>query len=615
MTYRLRRRDFLRGLVVVVAAAPLPACGSDDEGEAQKVGPIYDTDPTKQLQTFPQSIASGDPKPDSVILWTRALPASGTGPVPVKYEVATDKLFGNMVATGELTVDENTDHTLRVKVTELSAFKVYYYRFVVDGVSTATGRTKTAPRPDQDVAVKFAFASCQDFVGRYYHSWAVLTEEEPALDFVLFLGDYVYETNGDPDFQESSSNRKIEIQDGISLIPSDPDVKAASSLADYRGLYKQYRSDANLKRAHELYPFIAIWDDHEFANDCWQDHSTDFNDEQGDEKNPTRREAASQAWFEYQPADVPFDADAAYPNDITIYRSLRYGKHVELFLTDQRSYRSDHAIPEGAFGSEKPNGAGADVPSYDAAGKLGRYQSIGSRNFVKKAGFDPIEAFVNPTMLGATQKDWLVGAITASDASWKIWGNETQLIQMLIDISPFDVPVLFKGVYYFTVDQWDGFRTERKEILTELASVENLVALTGDIHAFYAGELHVDFDNPGPKPIGVEYVTAGISSSPVQEITAVAVLSLDPPTTECPTGCFGLADLVPQFDQILTKASPHYNSANSKAHGVAVIEVDKKNEIRVHFFHIADVKTEAWDGTFERVSFRTASGSNVVEPA
>lgn len=612
MTYRLRRREFLRGLVVVVAAAPLPACGSDDEGgEPAKVGPIYDTDPAKQLQTFPQSIASGDPKPDSVILWTRALPASGTGPVTVKYEIATDKLFGYMVATGDVTADENADHTVRVKVTELSPFKVYYYRFVVDGVSTATGRTKTAPTADQDVAVKFAFASCQDFVGRYYHSWAVLAEEEPNLDFVLFLGDYVYETNGDPDFQQSSSNRKIEIPDGIQLIPTeDPNVKAASTLADYRGLYRQYRSDANLKRAHELYPFIAIWDDHEFANDCWQDHSTDFNDTEGLEQNTPRREAANQAWFEYQPADVPFDANATYPNDITIYRSLRYGKHVELFLTDQRSYRSDHAIPEGALTTDRPPGAPSDVPTYSEAGKLSQFQSIGSRNFVKKPGFDGIEAFVKPTMLGDTQKSWLVGAITGSDASWKIWGNETQLIQMLIDISPFPkVPALFKGVYYFTVDQWDGYRTERTEILEQLANVENLVALTGDIHAFYAAELHVDFDNPGPKPIGVEYVTAGISSSPVQEITAVAVLSLDP------SGSFGLADLVPQFDQILTSTSPHYKYANSAAHGVSVIEVDKKKEIRVHFFHIADVKTESWDGTFERVSFRTASGSNVVEPA
>jgi alkaline phosphatase D len=610
MTYRFRRREFLRGLVVVVAASPLPACSSDD-GTEEPSGPVYNTDPELQGKIFPQSLASGDPKPDSVILWTRAVPESGSGPVTVKYEIATDKRFAHMVASSEVVVDDTTDHTVRVKVTELSPFTVYYYRFVVDGISTATGRTKTAPRADQDVAVRFAFASCQDFVGRYYHSWKVLTDEEPNLDFVLFLGDYVYETNGDPDFQASTSDRKIEIPDGIQLTPAeDPNVKAASSLADYRGLYRQYRSDANLKKAHELYPFIAIWDDHEFANDCWSDHSTDFNEEQGEEKVPARREAANQAWFEYQPADVTYDANASYPDDLTIYRSLRYGKNVELFLTDQRSYRGDHVIPEGALPTDKPAGAPADMPTYAGAGKLGQYSSIGSRNFVRKPGFDEMEAFVHPTMLGDAQKTWIVDAITSSDATWKIWGNETQLLQMTLDLSGFPaLPAGFKGLYYFTVDQWDGYRTERKEILEQLASVQNLVALTGDIHAFYSGELHVDFDAPGATPIGVEYVTAGISSSPVQEITAVAVKGLDP------TNLFGLADLVPQFDDILLSSAPHYKYAASTVHGVAVVEVDRAAELRVHFLQVSDVKSATWDGSFERVSFRTLAGSNRVEPA
>ncbi len=610
MAHRFARREFLRGLVVVVAASPLPACSSDN-GTEEPTGPTYNTDPTLQAKTFPQSIASGDPSPDSVILWTRAVPDAGTGAVTVSYEVATDRKFGRMVASGEMSVDDAADHTLRIKVTGLSPYKVYYYRFVVDGLSTKTGRTKTAPRADQDVAVKFGFASCQDYVGRYYHSWKALAEQEPALDFVLFLGDYIYETNGDPDFQSSSSDRQIVIPDGIPLLDpvDDPEqkVKAASSLEDYRGLYRQYRSDENLQRAHELYPFISIWDDHEFANDCWQDNATDFNEEKGPEKEPERRHAASQAWFEYQPADVTFDPSGAFPDDIKIYRSIRYGKHVELFLTDQRSYRSDHVIPEGAFGSDKPAGAPADLPTYSDAGKLGQYSALGSRNFVKKVGFDPIEAFVHPTMLGDTQKAWLVGGITGSDATWKIWGNETQLVQMLIDISPFNVPTLFKGVYYFTVDQWDGFRTERAEILGQLANVENLVALTGDIHAFYAGELHVDFDNPGAKPMGVEYITAGISSSPVQEISATAVKQLDP------SGSFGLAGLVPQFDDILTKTSPHYKYAKSLIHGAAIVEVRRATEILVHYLQIEDVKSASWDGTAEKISFRTAAGTNLVE--
>ena len=349
---RLRRRDFLQAIVVTAAAVPFSGCGSDDDG-----GGSTAADPDAE---FPQGLASGDPKPDSVVLWTRAVPVSGSGSVKVRYEVALDEAFESMVAQGSVSVTEDSDWTVRIKPVGLEPYTQYYYRFKAGKMVSDVGRTKTAPTADQDVNVRFAFASCQDFIGRYYHSWKAFLEQEEPVDFVVWLGDYIYETNGDPDFQLNDPNRKIDIQDGIQLLPdSDPTVKAASSLADYRGIYKQYRADENLRKAHQMFPFITIWDDHEFANDCWQDHSTDFNEAKGEEKNTPRREAASQAWFEYQAADVDWDAAAAFPNDLTIYRTLRYGKHVELILTDQRSYRSDHVIPEAATGGQKPEGAPA----------------------------------------------------------------------------------------------------------------------------------------------------------------------------------------------------------------------------------------------------------------
>jgi alkaline phosphatase D len=179
---------------------------------------------------------------------------------------------------------------------------------------------------------------------------------------------------------------------------------------------------------------------------------------------------------------------------------------------------------------------------------------------------------------------------------------------MTLDLSVFPLPPLFQGVYYFTVDQWDGYRSERAEILTALAGVQNLVALTGDIHAFYAGEVHVDFDNPGAEPVAVEYVTAGISSSPVQEITQNVVDNNEA------LKAYGLADLVPQFDSILTSSSPHYKYASSLAHGISVIDVTAA-EITVTFLEIADVKTKDWDGTVGRKTFKTTSGSNRITPA
>lgn len=605
MMPRLGRRSFLHGLVVTISAGTA-ACGDDETTPPEEEQ--FSTDPADQERVYPHGLASGDPKPDGVILWTRVEPEAEAGPFDVVVEVSTTEDFAELVAKETVTSDAAYDFTVRVKVTGLSPFTRYFYRFKSRGVASPTGRTKTAPAADQDVKVRFAFASCQDFIGRYYHAWKALADEAEPVDFVLFLGDYVYETNGDPDFQQVSADRAIDIPEGIQLLPSEnPAVKAASTLGDYRGLYKQYRRDANLRRAHALFPFICIWDDHEFANDCWQDHSTDFNEAQGDEKNPTRRHAATQAWFEYQAADVTFDAAASPPADMKIYRSLRYGKHVELFLTDQRSYRSDHVIPEGAAADGRPAGAPMTLPTYGDVGKVFPNSAVFSRNFVKKPPFDQIEAYVKPTMLGAEQKAWLTSGITQSTATWKIWGNETQLAQMMLDLTPFDIPDAFKGIYYFTADQWDGYRTERKEILTALNGTRNVVALTGDIHAFYACEVHVDPDVLTGTPALVEYVTAGISSSPAQEITQGTVDSNPAFST--------LAGLVPMFDQILTDTSPEYRYANSLGHGVAIVDVDGDVELRVTFLQIADVKSATWDGSVGRVSFKTVSGTSAVVPS
>ena len=219
---------------------------------------------------------------------------------------------------------------------------------------------------------------------------------------------------------------------------------------------------------------------------------------------------------------------------------------------------------------------------------------------------------MKPKMLGDKQKQWFVEGMKASSATWKFWGNETQLLQMAVDLTLPKVPVLFQGIWYLTLDQWDGFRTERKEVLEALSSVENLVVITGDIHAFYAGELHADFDAPGVKPIGVEYVCAGISSSPFQEIVATQALGLDP------DGAFGLKELAedPQkFDAALATANPHYKHIDSFAHGIAIVDVNTDKDIQVTFMKVADVKTKAFDGTVTRTRYKTTAGSNTIEKA
>ena len=565
----------------VVATLPgtMVACADDEE--------VLSTDPADQERVFPQGLASGDPRADSVIVWTRV---AGPGAVALRYEVALDPAFASIVAQGDASVDAATDHCFRLKLTGLKPYTAYHYRFVAEGVQSIVGRTKTAPAADQDVEVRFAFASCQDFNGRYYHAYRAL-HEEAEVDFVLFLGDYVYETEGDPRFQDPSDERFIQIQDGIEIGGSgDTSFKAAKSLEDYRSLYRQYRSDKDLQLAHANYPFVCIWDDHEFADDCWQDHATHFNEKEGSEQDAQRRQDASQAWFEYMPADVVYDAASSFPEDLKIYRQLRYGKHLDLVLSDQRYYRDDHLIPEG--------------PVDPAVGKLGLNDSLGARQFLLKSGFDMLEASAKPTMLGDTQKAWLVETINTSSATWKVWGNETQLAQMLLDLSSFDkLPEQYRSEFYFTTDQWDGYRSERAEIMAAIATTSNVVALTGDIHAFYACEIQALPDSPADATM-VEYTTAGISSTPVQEITKKVVSGSETLTS------LGLADLVPQFDQILLDSSSEYTYANSNVNGIAIVELDSK-ELRVEFLTVA-ADDAAYAGVTARERFVTKSGSNAV---
>jgi len=582
----LRRRDFLRLAAITVAVSSVPKLSGCSDASGSGGSSPEDVD-----RVFPQGVASGDPRPYSVILWTRV--ATADAAASVAYEVALDEGFAQVVAAGEVGTDGDRDHTVKIKPLGLDPYTTYYYRFVALGVTSMTGRTKTAPAPGDDVPVRFAFASCQDYVGRYYHAWQAFLEQGGEVDFVVHLGDYIYETTGDPDFQTPDASRSVVIPDGLPLGDSTTENLAALTLGDYRAIYQTYRSDRYLKRAHQLYPFIVTWDDHEFANDCWQDHATDFNELRGDEKSTARREAASRAFFEHQPADIEFNEGASFPNDIRIYRSLRYGRHLDLMLLDGRLYREDHLVPEGPVNLD--------------VGKFSANSSLGSRNFVLKPGFDALETVARPSLLGATQKAWLIDALTGSDATWKFLGSDVQFSQMLVDLRSFELlPEQFRNLFYFSVDQWDGYRSERADVLRAAGSVENVVALAGDIHAFYASELYEDFDQP-TTPVAVEYVCAGISSSPVQEITQSTVDGN--PTLSA----LGLGALVPQFDAILTQASPQYRYAKSQSHGLAIVDVQGTDAVEVEFLQIADVRTPTFDGNVERVRFRTPAGSRRVD--
>lgn len=580
-------------LFVISAAAGL-GCRDSTEPEPE---PEPEFDDAEILAVYPQGIASGDPTATSVILWTRVEPEPGTEAedIMLSFEVARDEAMTELVATGELTVSPDADHTVHIKLTDLEPASSYHYRFRARGVPSWIGRTRTAPLPDAEVPVRFAAACCQDYVARHLHAYRELASLEDAgrpIDFVLFLGDYVYEyeTGSDTSFMARDTER-IVLPDGLEVKPG---VLAAVSLADYRTLYRIYKSDPDLREAHRRHPFVITWDDHEFANDCWQDYANDFDGLAGEEQSTTRRERATQAWFEYSPVDLEYLQATGFPGDIRVYRALRWGAHVELFATDQRYYRSDHVVPEG--------------PADPEVGKILENSPLGSRVLAIKSVFDEREAAAAPTMLGAEQLAWLIAGLTGSTASWKLWGSQALVAQMALDLTEFEnLPDAFRQLFYFKLDHWDGYRSERAQILAAVADTPDVVVISGDIHGFYASRLYVDFDaDPGAgiEPAAIEFTGSAISSSSLQEQVDTIVAS-----QPLLTPLFG--DLVAMFDDNLRSTNGHFEHVDSSGLGIMIVEADA-DELRAELIAVSDV-FDPDPSSVTRRRFALARGSKLIE--
>lgn len=723
----MQRRTFLKTLLVSAGAlSGLAACVDDStqttadtgiaDGSGDGSGSGSDTTPVPlnvvaAPALFPQSVASGDPRPGSVILWTRLLDGDASADTALELEVATDADFADIVllegsASKQLTALADHDHCVKVRVTDLSPATSYFYRFSVvrDGERrvSKTGRTRTAPATDADTAVRFAFVSCQDFAGKYYNTYARLNREE--LDFVVHLGDYIYETTSDPAFQATSPDRSVTFDDREGSIlfnaGTDSEFGAASSLDNYRQLYRTYRSDADLQQAHERFPFLVIWDDHEFSDDCHGATATYFDGRQ-DELSVSRRMRANQAWWEYQPVDYEdrpdfaYDSSAAWPDDLRIYRRLRFGRHMELSLTDLRTYRSDHLIAEDAYpgqvlvtadqlaaagatpdfaspyadiatfaggrflpflqslaaegeypvdrvtglvsidylqGRITANAGRVDLPippnadelsglprglAVHHTGKSGLFSQIGSRYLARKEPYLLISDLLYRAApeaeqaLGSAQEQWLVDGLSGSDASWKVWANSFTLQQRVVDVTSFRLPDDFKQKFLLSVEDWDGMPSRRAALVERLAAVPNLVAITGDIHAFFAGTL--------PKADGsaalVEYVGSSLSSGTYKTLL-VKTASSD--ATLRDAGAAALALLV---EELLvspeTKPNPHLALADIDRNGFSIATVSAAS-FDVDFYAIAERAASAriadaeLDAAFEVTRMQTRTGDPSV---
>lgn len=501
---KITRRSFISGLASTASSAAIfsiTGCGIEEVDNK----PMTDLDSiTDGSLYFPQSVASGDPKTDSVILWTRVADSDAAGEMlKIRFQMATDEGFENRVADQILGALPADDGCLKLRIAGLSADTRFYYRFLYDKndayFTSRTGRTRTAPALTSSREVKFAYVSCQDYVGRYYNTYLKLLDED--LDFIVHLGDYIYETTGDPSFQNATDDRKITFSDSEGAIlrgEGENTYYAASSLSNYRELYKTYRSDPVLQQVHERFPMVAVWDDHEFSDDSYGSTSTMTAGKQ-QEQNDQRKRNAEQAYFEFMPVDalssgsttLPVLQSQLYPNT-RIYRDFQFGQNLHLVMTDFRTYRPDHLIPEDGFpGTVVMNRfemtlalSAVGIPYEAVAAKFTPYLDIDSENF----------AAYKPVLLGVMNQAYLEQGLDSEAANQKamdvIQGDlAAQVVNGLLATYNAAVPEsmqvpLIADEVLATLDSGIAYMTLGKSQL--FSSIGSRYFVTKDVYDLYA---------------------------------------------------------------------------------------------------------------------------------
>lgn len=508
-----------------VPFVPSPAQGGLLPADVQAVFTVNPNTPADlQAKIFPQSIASGDPKPNGIVLWTRVDPqAAGAPPnTAVGVQISATLDFSSVLVESAAAPDSASDNVIKLPLSHncLAPYTRYYYRFIYNQAPSRTGSFKTLPLPTQTLpAIKLGYVVCQDYGNGYYTALRYLAAED--VDYVVHLGDYIYETIASPSFQNNPVRSVPPFPSHSTTVPLNVD--------DYRHLYKVYRSDPDQQAVHEKFAYIQLWDDHEFANDCHQDFHPDNNTSPNTATTPqpALRQAANQAWAEYGLADVKFDPTQDPEHSIQVYRKFSFGTLADLVVTDQRLYR--------------------DGPPCGNEQTFQRYFSIGCA----------AQKSTKRTMLGAVQKDWFLQQMKTSTATWKLWANEVMLMQLKA-----------AGFIYVNLDQWDGYPSERNDIMDAFraAKLQNVVALTGDLHTFLAGYLRRNFDNPFESPVGVELMVGSISSANLKEEIEAAIPL---PSAPMPAKNFGVPPNL--LEPVIRLNNPHIQYWNSSTHGYGLL--------------------------------------------
>jgi alkaline phosphatase D len=495
---------------------------------------------------FLHGVASGDPLPDGVLLWTRvtpspdATPGSGIGEdTSVEWVIATDRALTGVVARGTVTARAASDHTVKADVRGLRPATDYFFRFTAGGVHSPVARTRTAPAADASVTgLRFGVVSCANWESGYFSPYRHLASRGD-LDAWLHLGDYIYEyASGAYAY-------------GGVVRPHRP-THEILTLADYRTRHARYKTDQDLQALHASAPCVAIWDDHEIANDTWSGGAE--NHTEGAEGTwAARQAAAKQAYFEWMPVRPAIAG--------TTYRRLRFGKLADLSLLDLRSFRSQQV---------SSGGGSVDDP--------------------------------DRTLTGRAQMDWLKSGLTSSDTTWRLVGNSVM-------IAPFSVAQLPEFVreplgellglpdLAISVDQWDGYTDDRKELISHLRSnsVRNTVFLTGDIHMAFANDVPVNATTyPLTASAATEFVVTSVTSDNLNDYVGVSE-----------------GTITAVADPVIRTMNRHVKFVDTDQHGYGVFSVTPERA-QMDYYRVSDRTDPAATSHWVR-SYRTLSGTQKAE--
>ena len=431
---------------------------------------------------FTLGVASGQPRPDRLVLWTRLMGDGLPAEVPVAWQLAFDEAFTQIAVQGSELARADTAHSVHAEPAGLAPGRWYFYRFSALGQRSATGRTRTAPAVDAPATLRAALASCQRWEHGQYAAWRHVASQPH--DLVVFVGDYIYEYPTSP----------------LSVRPhSLPFIR---TLHDYRARYALYKGDPALQAAHAACPWLMVWDDHEVANDYANDQST----VQSGADFLARRAAAYQAYWEHQPLPAAWRPRGA---DMRLHERFGWGRLAQIHALDGRQYRDHQACPRlvPAMGANTVDEA--DCPEL----------------------VDPARSF-----LGVAQERWLDQGWDLQ-RRWNLLAQPTLMTRLQRQTegsgrrstpegrSTRDGP----GARYWT-DGWDGYPAARQRLLSSASErgVANLVALGGDVHTNYVADLKANYDDPRAPVVGSDICGTSISSQGPAQARVDALRRLNP---------------------------------------------------------------------------------------